>query len=135
MAGYRPGNVRPIAGPGCNAKRGLESQPKNTDLLYLLGRGYEQLGKEQVARLQQSAPNSARSEQLLGESYATSSQWSLAVIHFQNALKLSPQLPGLHVELGEVFLRAEKLKLRAMNSMPNQNSIHNYCGRSSAAEK
>ncbi|HEX4487115.1 MAG TPA: tetratricopeptide repeat protein [Terriglobales bacterium] len=91
-------------------KRGLESHPKNADLLYLLGRGYEKLGKEQVVSLQQSAPNSARSEQLLGESYATSSQWSLAVIHFQNALKLSPELTGLHVELGEVFLRAEKLK-------------------------
>jgi tetratricopeptide (TPR) repeat protein len=94
-------------------KRGLESQPKNADLLYLLGRGYEKLGKDQVVSLQQSAPNSARSEQLLGESYATSSQWSLAVIHFQNALKLSPETPGLHVELGEVFLRSEKLKAAA----------------------
>jgi tetratricopeptide (TPR) repeat protein len=91
-------------------KRGLELQPKNADLLYLLGRSYEKLGKGQTVNLQQSAPNSARSEQLIGESYATSSQWSLAVIRFQNALKLSPDMPGLHAELGEVFLRAEKLK-------------------------
>jgi tetratricopeptide (TPR) repeat protein len=91
-------------------KRALDLQPKNVDLLYLLGRTYEELGKEQVASLQKLAPNSPRSEQLLAESYATSSQWPSAVLHFQNALAASPRLPGLQVELGEVFLWAEKLK-------------------------
>ena len=37
-------------------KRGLESQPRNVDLYYLLGRAYEKLGKEQVASLLESAP-------------------------------------------------------------------------------
>jgi tetratricopeptide (TPR) repeat protein len=103
MSGHLQANVTTL-------KRGLESQPKSADLYYLLGRSYEKLGKEQVASLQQSAPNSPRSEQLLGQSYATSSQWPFAVIHFQNALRLAPDLEGLHVELGEVFLRAERLK-------------------------
>ena len=103
MSGHLQANVATL-------KRGLESQPKSADLYYLLGRSYEKLGKEQVASLQQSAPGSARSEQLLGESYSTSSQWPFAVIHFQNALTLAPELAGLHVELGEVFLRAERLR-------------------------
>jgi tetratricopeptide (TPR) repeat protein len=90
-------------------KRALDLHAKNVDLLYLLGRAYEQLGKDQVARLQQSAPNSPRSEQLLAESYATSSQWPSAVLHFQNVLAAAPRLPGLHVELGEVLLRAGRL--------------------------
>jgi len=91
-------------------KRALKLHPKNIDLLYLLGQTYERLGKEEVATLQRLAPKSWRAEQLLAESYATSSQWPSAVIHFQNALAVSPQARGLHVELGEVFLRAGKLK-------------------------
>jgi tetratricopeptide (TPR) repeat protein len=91
-------------------KRALKLQPKNVDLLYLLGRTYEGLGKDEVATIQRLAPKSSRAEQLLAESYATSNQWPSAVIHFQNALAASPNTSGLHVELGEVFLRAGKLR-------------------------
>jgi tetratricopeptide (TPR) repeat protein len=90
-------------------QKALDWQPRNVDLLYLLGQAYERLGKEEVARLQEAAPHSTRSEQLLGESYAASSEWPSAVIHFQNSLAASPDTPGLHVELGEVLLRAGKL--------------------------
>jgi tetratricopeptide (TPR) repeat protein len=87
----------------------LDLQPHNVDLLYLLGQAYERLGKEEVAQLQKTAPHATRSEQLLAESYAASSEWPSAVIHFQNSLAASPDAPGLHVELGEVLLRAGKL--------------------------
>lgn len=91
-------------------KQALRSQPQDVDLLYLLGRAYEQWGKEEVASLHRKAPESARSEQLLGESYATSSQWPLSVLHFQNAIAVAPGLPGLHTELGVVLLQAGKLQ-------------------------
>lgn len=94
-------------------KGGLKHQPENADLLYLLGHAYERLGKEEVKELQKVAPGSATSEQLLAESYAVSSEWPLAVIHFQNALAASPGRSGLHTELGEVFLGAGKLKQAA----------------------
>ena len=90
-------------------QKALHREPQNVDLLYLLGQAYERLGKEEVARLQKTAPHSRRSEQLLAESYAASSEWPSAVIHFQNSLASSPDTPGLHVELGEVLLRAGKL--------------------------
>ncbi|PYU78488.1 MAG: hypothetical protein DMG50_27335 [Acidobacteria bacterium] len=90
-------------------QKALHRQPQNVDLLYLLGQAYERLGKEEVARLQKTAPHSRRSEQLLAESYSASSEWPSAVIHFQNSLASSPDTPGLHVELGEVLLRAGKL--------------------------
>ena len=90
-------------------RKALTLQSQNVDLLYLLGQAYERLGKDEVARLQKKAPHSARSEQLLAESYAASGEWPSAVIHFQNALDASPNTPGLHVELGEVLLRAGKL--------------------------
>lgn len=90
-------------------RKALDLQPQNVDLLYLLGQAYERLGKVEVAQLQKTAPHSARSEQLLAESYAASSEWPSAVIQFQNSLASSPDTPGLHVELGEVLLRAGKL--------------------------
>ncbi len=89
--------------------RALELQPKDVDLLYLLGHAYERLGKQEVAHLEQVAPGSSRSEQLLAESYASSNEWPSAVIHFQNALIASPNRAGLHAELGEVLLRAGKV--------------------------
>jgi tetratricopeptide (TPR) repeat protein len=88
--------------------RGLELQPKDADLLYLLGSAYERLGRQEVARLEKVAPGSSRSEQLSGETYAASNEWPTAVIHFQNALAASPDRAGLHAELGEVLLRAGK---------------------------
>ena len=90
-------------------KHAVDLQPADVDLLYLLGRAYERLGGREVAILENAAPGSSWSEQLLAESYSSSSQWSLAVIRFQNALAISPTRLGLHVRLGEAFLRAGRL--------------------------
>jgi len=90
-------------------KHGLSLQPQNVDMLYLLGHAYERLGKQEVAALEKTAPSSSWSEQLLAESYSSSSEWTFAVIRFQNALANSPSRPGLHLGLGEVFLRTGKL--------------------------
>jgi tetratricopeptide (TPR) repeat protein len=87
----------------------VELQPHDVDLLYLLGHAYERLGKQEAARLDKATSDSSLREQFLAESYAASNEWPSAVIHFQNALAASPSRPGLHVELGEVFLRAGKL--------------------------
>lgn len=90
-------------------KHALTLQPRDVDVLYLLGHTYEKLGKQEVSRLEKAAPASSWSEQLLAESYSSSTQWSFAVLRFQNALALSPNRSGLHVRLGEVLLHAGKL--------------------------
>ena len=90
-------------------KHATTLQPRDPDMLYLLGHAYEKLGKQEVSRLEKAAPASSWSEQLLAESYSSSTQWSFAVIRFQNALALSPNRPGLHVRLGEIFLHAGRL--------------------------
>jgi tetratricopeptide (TPR) repeat protein len=94
-------------------QKALVLQPQNVDLLYLLGHAYERLGKGEVLALEKAAPGSARAEQLLGESYSASSEWTSAVLRFQNALAASANTPGVHVELGEVLLREGKLKRAA----------------------
>jgi tetratricopeptide (TPR) repeat protein len=94
-------------------RQALSQEPKDVDLLYLLGHAYERLGKQEVARMEKIAPESFRKEQFLGESYAASNEWPSAVIHFQNALAAAPRQTGLHVELGEVLLHAGKVKQAA----------------------
>jgi tetratricopeptide (TPR) repeat protein len=90
-------------------KHALSFQPQDVDMLYLLGHAYERLGKAEVLSLEKAVPGSSWSEELLAESYSSSSEWSFAVIRFQNALASAPTRPGLHVGLGEVFLRAGRL--------------------------
>ena len=90
-------------------KHGLSFQPQDVDMLYLLGHAYERLGKAEVVGLEKAAPSSSWSEELLAQSYSSSSEWSFAVIRFQNALASTPTRPGLHVGLGEVLLRADRL--------------------------
>ena len=94
-------------------REALILQPRDVDLLYLLGHAYERLGKEDAGRLQKAAPGSARAEQLLAESYATGGEWPTAVLHYQNALAASPTTPEVHVELGEVLLRAGRINQAA----------------------
>jgi tetratricopeptide (TPR) repeat protein len=95
-------------------KHALSLQPRDAEMLYLLGQAYERLAKQEVTRLEKAYPASSWSEQLLGESYSSSTEWSFAVIRFQNALMLSPNRPGLHVRLGEVFLHAGRLDQAAL---------------------
>ncbi|MGH9697891.1 MAG: tetratricopeptide repeat protein [Candidatus Acidiferrales bacterium] len=87
-------------------QKALQLFPDDIDVQYELGTAYEKLGQAAVLEIQKKDPPSFRAEQLLGESYAASSEWPVAVLHFQNAIALAPSAQGLHVELGEVQLHA-----------------------------
>jgi tetratricopeptide (TPR) repeat protein len=87
-----------------------EEQPGNIDVLYLLGQAYERLGKAEAAGLKKTLSGSVRGEQLVAESYATSNDWASAVIHFQNVLAKAPNVLGIHLQLGEVYLHAGRIK-------------------------
>ena len=84
----------------------LQLFPDDIDVQYELGTAYEKLGEAAVLEIQKKDPPSFRAEELLGESYAASSEWPVAVLHFQNAIALASTAQGLHAELGEVQLHA-----------------------------
>lgn len=84
----------------------LQLFPDDIDVQYELGTAYEKLGEAAVLEIQKKDPPSFRAEELLGESYAASSEWPVAVLHFQNAIALASTAQGLHAELGEVQLPA-----------------------------
>jgi tetratricopeptide (TPR) repeat protein len=90
--------------------RGLHIHPENIDLLYLLGHVYETLGKQSVGAAREVDSSSTDREQFLAESYESSGYWSEALIHLQNALAQSPDREGLHLEIGEVFMRTGGLE-------------------------
>lgn len=90
--------------------RGLQRAPGDIDLLYLRGHAYERLGQAEVAHMQTTGADAYRTEELLAQSYAMSSEWPTAVLHFQRAIAISADRRGPHVELGEVLLRANKRK-------------------------
>ncbi|MGH9396702.1 MAG: tetratricopeptide repeat protein [Terriglobia bacterium] len=92
-------------------RRGLGRYPNNVDMIYLLGRAYEMLGRDSIDRLEKGNPQSTYVQQWLGENYAQSGYPSAALVHLQNAIAASPHRPGLHVELGEVYLQAGNLDL------------------------
>ena len=89
---------------------GLRSNPQSIDLLYLLGQAYQQLGKDAVDRIQQKDSGSSFLEQLLAKNYAASGYPAVAMLHLENALKASPDRPGLHLEMAEVLLHSGNLK-------------------------
>ncbi len=92
-------------------KDALSRRPQDVDLLYLEGHVYERLGKKEVLAINGANSRPLFAERLLGESYANSSEWPSAVIHFENAIAgASKASNGLHVELGEVLLRAGKIE-------------------------
>jgi len=89
---------------------GLQTHPENIDLLYLLGHAYEVLGKRALDTAVEVDSNSTDREEFLAESYESSGYWSEALVHLQNALGQSPDRKGIHLEIGEIFMRAGRLE-------------------------
>jgi len=92
---------------------GLRANPQSIDLFYLLGQAYQQRGKDAVDRIEQKDPESSYLAQLLADNYAASGYPAVAMLHLEDALKSSPDRPGLHIEMAEVLLHAGNLKLAA----------------------
>ena len=92
-------------------QEGLQVHPQNVDLLYMQGHVFEGLARDDFSRLQQMAPGSDYAEELWGEADGSSGYLSAAIFHLRKAIVLAPQRPDLHLQLGEVYLRAGNLTL------------------------
>ena len=78
-------------------------QPTSEAILYSAYRIYSDLADESLLSLSVVAPNSARMRQALAHELAKRGDTAGAVENYRNALKLDPQLPGLHFELAEML--------------------------------
>jgi cytochrome c-type biogenesis protein CcmH/NrfG len=77
--------------------------PTNVDLLYIAYRIHSDLAGEAMLSLSVVAPESARMHQLMAHELARQGKAEEAIANYRIALKIDPQLPGLHYELAEML--------------------------------
>jgi len=77
--------------------------PTNVEVLYTSYRIYSDLAGEAMLSLSLVAPTSARMHQLMAHELEKHGDEQAAIRNYREALKLDPQLPGLHFELAEML--------------------------------
>ena len=75
----------------------------NPDVLYTTYRIHTDLAAEAMLSLSMAAPNSARMFQVMAHELARKGETAGAIRNYREALKIDPQLPGLHFELAEML--------------------------------
>jgi tetratricopeptide (TPR) repeat protein len=86
-----------------NLQAALQKRPNDPDLLYYLGRASGLLSKQSIDTLLAAYPDSARASQAMAENYFVLRQMGESEKQYERALKLQPDIPALHLELGQVF--------------------------------
>jgi tetratricopeptide (TPR) repeat protein len=81
-------------------------EPKNTDILYTLGQVYGKLMSAAYMRMAEVSPDSYQVHQVLAESYSAQKNTDKAIEEYKAAISRSPNTPGLHYALGDIFWRA-----------------------------
>jgi tetratricopeptide (TPR) repeat protein len=80
-----------------------EMKPTDEAILYTSYRVYSDLANESLLSLSVVAPNSARMHQAMAHELAKQGNNAAAIENFRAALKIDPNLPGLHSELAEML--------------------------------
>jgi tetratricopeptide (TPR) repeat protein len=75
----------------------------NPDVLYTSYRIHSDLAAEAMLSLSMAAPKSARMYQAMAHELARKGETAGAIRNYREALKIDPQLPGLHFELAEML--------------------------------
>jgi tetratricopeptide (TPR) repeat protein len=83
--------------------------PDNVDILYHRGRAHLFVSNESYSRMFKADPKSWRVRQLLAEANADAERHMDAIAEYQAAIKLAPNEPRLHEELGTEFRIAGKI--------------------------
>ena len=78
--------------------------PKDPEVLYHTGRIYGNLAYETLEKLHDTAPGSVWMLQAQGEANESEKNWDGAIIAFNHVLTIDPHRPGIHYQLGRVYL-------------------------------
>jgi tetratricopeptide (TPR) repeat protein len=77
--------------------------PSDADILYHRGRAYFLVANASYAAMFKLNYDSVRVHQVLAESYAQAYRNQEAILEFELAVKMAPNLPGLHEELADQY--------------------------------
>jgi tetratricopeptide (TPR) repeat protein len=86
-----------------NLQAALAKTPNDLDLLFYLSQASAMLAQQSLEVLTAADPQSSRSHQVRAHSYYVAHRYPEAEKEYQQALGLRPDVPGLHLELGEVY--------------------------------
>ena len=86
-----------------NLQAALAKAPDDPDLLFYLSRASTALAGQSLDRLRAVDPNSARGHQALGQTEYEMKKLPEAAKEYEQAIAMRPDLPGLRLELGQVF--------------------------------
>jgi tetratricopeptide (TPR) repeat protein len=92
-----------IAEAVANLQAALAKSPEDPDLLFYLSRAATALSAQELDRLLSAYPKSARGYQALGQTDYEMKAFSKAVKEYELAIAKRPDLPGLRLELGQVY--------------------------------
>jgi Tfp pilus assembly protein PilF len=87
--------------------------PTNELVLYTAYRIYSDLAAESIISLSVVDPNSARMHQAMAHELAKRGDTLQAIEHYRTAIKMNPQLPGIHFELAEMLRTSSTTEGRA----------------------
>lgn len=92
-----------------NLQAALAKTPNDPDLLYYVSQAGEMLSQQSLDALLSADPNSARAHQAKAHTLFLMHQFPQAENEYQQALALRPDIPGLHLELGQVYMTDSQL--------------------------
>lgn len=82
-----------------------KAYPSDPEVLYYTGRVYGSFAYTIMTKLHDSAPDSIWMLQAQGEANESRGAWAAAIVAFNHVLTLDPKRPGIHYQLGRVYLR------------------------------
>ncbi|MGH9751181.1 MAG: tetratricopeptide repeat protein [Blastocatellia bacterium] len=110
-----------------------ERSPNDVDIWYGLGQVYLELGRQEIKRLNETAPNGARVLQLAGDLWLLRGEQGHALALYQEALKRRPGLTEVQQIVGQLLDQRKKsvetqnlasLRLPAPPSSPSTEDAH-----------
>ncbi len=90
----------------------LDAQPTDPALLFLTYQLYTDLASKTMLTLALAAPESAQMHQVMGRELARHGDDAPAIANYREAIKLDPNLAGLHFELGNLLYNSSEEKLK-----------------------
>ncbi len=82
--------------------------PNDPEYAYQLGAVYQNISKWAFNRMQEQAPQGARTQQMLGEQYSIAGEREKAIGAFHQAIAADPKLAGSHLALAMIYMQLGK---------------------------